>query len=228
MKQSMHCSADSHTVAVAARPSPLSQAQVQEVWEELRRYHPGVSFLLHTLWTEGDLDKETSLREREQSDFFTGAIDRWVAACPGRVGIHSAKDLPHPLPEGLALFCLTAGRDPADVVVLPEGVDWETLLPASRIATSSHRRERLLLNLRPDLVCRDIRGTIEERLAQLDRGEIEGVVMAEAALLRLGFHHRNRFRLPGETAPGQGRLAVIGRQDDTWLASLFACLHVSS
>ena len=140
--------------------------------------------------------------------------------------MHSAKDLPEPLPQGLEIVALTEGVDPSDVVVLRAG---ETLqsLAQYRIGTSSLRREQNVRELRGDLQCVDIRGSILDRLRQLDEGLFDGVVMAEAALIRLGLTGRNRIALSGERAPLQGQLAVLARQGDEEMRELFRCLDVS-
>lgn len=214
-------------LAVGARSSPLSQAQVAEILAAMQQQHPQITFDVHYVTTVGDRDQTTSLRTMDRTDFFTRDIDTWVLEREGRIGIHSAKDLADPLTPGLAIFCLTKGIDPADALVLPPGEKLKSLPAGARIATSSLRREERVRELRSDLCFYDIRGTIEQRLAKLERGEVDGVVVAEAALIRLGLTHLNRIRLPGETVEGQGRLAVVGRAEDQELRELFSCLNFS-
>jgi hydroxymethylbilane synthase len=207
-------------ITVGARGSRLSQAQVWEVHRELLKHSPHIVFKPNWIATTGDKDKTTSLRTLDKTDFFTREVD--IAQLQGRfrISIHSAKDLPDPLAHGLKIVALTPGVDPSDVVVHNR-----ELSHGAVIATSSLRREENLLGWRPDLQCVDIRGTIEERLALLDVGKIDGIVMAEAALVRLGLTHRKRFSLPGETAPFQGKLAVIALDTDKEMEELFKCLH---
>ncbi len=212
-------------IAIGARTSPLSRAQVQEILRDLRSFHPSVSFEEHYFSSTGDLDQSTSLRTLDKTNFFTKEIDEALLSGKCRLGIHSAKDLPSPLPNGIALICLTKGVDPADVLVLRDGEDLFSLPSTACIATSSLRREETVKQLRSDLTFCDLRGTIEKRLAKLTTGEADGVVVAEAALIRLGLTHLNRVRLPGSTTEGQGRLAVLARQGDKEMANLFACLH---
>jgi len=213
---------DSLIIRVAARRSPLSQVQTREVEQELQQHHPQVCFDPVYLESYGDHDRTTSLRSLDKTDFFTKEIDACVLGGDCRLAIHSAKDLPEPLPEGLCLVCLTRGQDSSDSLVLRQGVSLNDLPAGARIATSSLRREEAVCQLRSDLNFQDIRGTIEERLATLDRGDVDGVVIAEAALIRLDFTSRNRVRLPGETTPLQGQLAVVAREDDTAMKELFA------
>ena len=210
---------------VAARASPLSRVQFQEVFKELQRYHTHVHFDPHFMQTLGDRDQVTSLRSLDKTDFFTRDIDQWVLQAPYRIGIHSAKDLPSTLAQGLAIFCLTKGVDPSDALVLRE----ETLdqLPfGACIATSSVRREESVRQLREDFTFCDIRGTIEQRLQKLENGDVHGVVIAEAALIRLGLTHLPRVRLPGSTVEGQGQLAVVGREEEKEIQAIFQCLDV--
>lgn len=212
----------SNEIPVAARASKLSRAQFQEVANAL----PHISFTPVFVETSGDLDLKTSLRSLGKSDFFTKEVDALLLSGVCRIAIHSAKDLPDPLPKGLALIALTAGVDPADALVLREGEALETLPSGARIGTSCERREKSVLALRSDLQCVDIRGTIERRLELLDTGEVDGVVMAEAALIRLGLTHRNRMRLEGETAPLQGKLAIVAREEDLEMRQLFQARRV--
>jgi hydroxymethylbilane synthase len=215
-------------VSVGARASPLSRIQVQEVWEALKQHHPHIEFEVRYLSTIGDRDQQTSLRTLDRSDFFTREIDLSVLQGHYCVGIHSAKDLPDPLTAGLSLFCLTLGLDRSDSLVFRLGETLDSLPSAACIATSSLRREEVVRTLRSDLSFCDLRGTIQQRLAKLETGEADGVVIAEAALIRLGLTHLNRISLPGPTAQGQGQLAVVGRGEDEEMEALFACLDVRS
>lgn len=209
---------------VGARSSPLSRVQVAEVKSALTAVHPHIDFSMSWVETTGDLDKQTSLRTLEKTNFFTKELDALLLSGAIQVAIHSAKDLPEPLPAGLELIALTKGIDPRDALVLQEGMCWESLPKGARVATSSLRREEIVRQMRADLTFLDLRGTIEERLAKLDRGEADAVVIAEAALIRLGLTHRNRLFLPGETAPLQGKLALVARADDKAMQELFACV----
>ena len=141
-----------------------------------------------------------------------------------RIAIHSAKDLPEPLPEGLALVAVTRGVDASDALVFRSGGGLAALPPGSRVGASSARREEAVLALRPDLRMVDIRGTIEKRLALLHERAIDALVVAEAALIRLGLTHLTRIALPGPTAPLQGQLAVVARSGDIDMERLFSLL----
>ncbi len=211
-------------IVVGARSSALSQIQVQEIYLLLQNYHPDVVFVKKWFQTQGDLDLQTSLTSLEKTDFFTKEIDDAVLQGLCQVGIHSAKDLADPLPQGLRVVAYTQSIDPSDVLVLREGETLDQLPFQAKIGTSSLRRERNICALRQDLICRDIRGTIEKRLALLDEGVCDGLVVAKAALIRLGIA-RNTLPLDGEIAPMQGRLAVVAKTSDMDMQKIFLCLH---
>ncbi len=202
-------------IKVGARSSTLSRRQVEEVRAEF----PYVKFDPIFVKTHGDRDRATSLRALEKTDFFTREIDEMLLRGECRIAIHSAKDLPEPLPKGLELITLTKGVDPSDSLVLRKE---EHLSEGFVVATSSVRREEMVREILDDVRFVDIRGTIEERLAKLENKEFDGVVIAEAALIRLGLTRLNRIRLPGETTPLQGRLAILARSGDKEMSSLFA------
>lgn len=212
----------SFLIKVGARSSKLSQAQAEEVLQELSQHH-AVQFEPVWIDTTGDKDKKTSLRHLEKTDFFTREIDEQQLRGDFRIAIHSAKDLPDPIPAGLKMVALTKGVDPSDVLVHNH-----ELQQGAKIGTSSTRREAMLRQWRPDFQCVDIRGTIQERLALLDTGQVDGVVMAKAALIRLRLIDRQWIQLDGDTAPLQGQLAVIAREEDTEMANIFKSIDTRS
>ncbi len=163
-----------------------------------------------------------------KTDFFTREIDALVLNKTCRIAIHSAKDLPEHIPDGLKIVAITRGIDPSDSLVLREYDTLESLKPGSIIATSSLRREEIVKTLRNDLCFRDLRGTIHKRLELLQNGEADGVVIAEAALLRLKLSCLNRIRLPGATTEFQGQLAILARNDDEEMEALFSPLDSRS
>lgn len=211
-------------IAVGARSSPLSKVQVAEVLYHLHTFHPHVHFDPQFITSTGDRDKQTSLRSMGKTDFFTKEIDALVLSGRCRVGIHSAKDLPEPLPAGLKLIALTLGVDSSDSLVLRQNESLCSLKYNALIATSSERREEAVKNLRPDFTFCDLRGTIHERLRLLELGQADGVVVAEAALIRLGLTHLNRIKVPGDTVPFQGKLAILAKETDSEMEALFKCL----
>lgn len=202
-------------IAVAARDSPLSKAQTEEILSLLPK---NIQFEPSFLKSSGDIDQKTSLRTLEKTDFFTKEIDDLVLNSTCRIAIHSAKDLPEKIPQGLSIIAITRGIDPSDSLVIKE---FATLKPNSIIATSSKKREEAVKNLQNDLIFQDLRGTIDKRLELLNEGKTDGVVIAEAALIRLKLTHLNRIRLPGKTTPMQGQLAIIAKETDLEMKALF-------
>ena len=177
---------------------------------------PDIAFDFVWASSPGDRDQSISLRTLGSSDLFTRDLDELLLNGSIRIAIHSAKDLPDPLPQGTALIALTKGVDPRDSLVIRD-----TLPESPLIATSSARREKAVRQLYPQSRFIDVRGTIGERLALLERGEVDGVVVAEAALIRLKITDLHRIILSGDTAPMQGRLAILARIDDEEMRQLF-------
>jgi hydroxymethylbilane synthase len=211
-------------LSVASRGSPLAIVQVKEVLNELKMYHHNIEFTCHYVETIGDKDQTTSLRTLNKTDFFTKEIDEMILERTCRIAIHSAKDLPEPLPKGLYLAALTKGVDSSDSLILKPGQNLSTLPDEPVIATSSERREEAVKELIPHARFVDLRGTIHQRIQKLDQKNIDGVVVAEAAIIRLDLTSLNRVQLPGDTTPLQGQLAVIVREDDQEMRMLFSCI----
>lgn len=189
-------------VRVAARGSKLSRAQVEEV----AALYPSFLFEVTYVETHGDKDRQSSLRTMDKSDFFTREVDELVLKGMCDLSVHSAKDLPEHIPDGLEVVEITQGVDTSDSLVI-EG----ELKAGMVIATSTERREKSVLMLCSDIEFVEVRGSVEERLEVWRRGEIDGVVIAEAALIRLGLTHLPRITLPGEVAKMQGKLALVAK-----------------
>ncbi len=207
-------------IKVAARTSPLSRAQVAEVWQEIRVFFPSIQFISVWITTRGDRDLSTSLRFLDKTDFFTREVDQMLLQKKCRIAIHSAKDMPEPLYEGLKLVAVTKGVDAADALVFRKGSTQE--LPSlPRVGVSCMRRERAVKSILPHAECGDIRGTIEQRLSQLEEGRFDAIVMAEAALIRLGLTSLPRLRLEGPVAALQGKLAVVAKEEDREMEEFF-------
>lgn len=209
-------------IKVCARSSPLSKAQVKEVLAEIKKSYPDTVFDIQYEQTTGDVDQKTSLWNLEKTDFFTKQLDELVLEKKASIAIHSAKDLPEPLPEGLHIAAITKGVDSRDSLVLRSDDTLEKLPSNSIIATSSERRKQAVCELRSDLSFMDIRGDILKRLQVLDAKRCDGVVIAEAALIRLKLIHLNRVFLPGETPPMQGKLAIVCHEKNLMMKRLFA------
>jgi hydroxymethylbilane synthase len=213
-------------ITVGTRNSPLALVQVDEVLQEIKKFDPSVFFEIVSMKSTGDHDLKTSLKTLDRTDFFTKEIDQSLIDHQVRIGIHSAKDLPEPLREGLTVVAITRGVDPSDSLILHSGETLMTLPIGAKVGTSSQRREDNIRQIRPDLDFIDVRGNIQQRLQLLDEGVIDALVIAEAALIRLGLTHLHREPLGGEVAQYQGQLAVVARSDDQEMADLFSLIDV--
>lgn len=209
------------SIRVGSRGSRLALAQVAEVVRQLAEWETTVQAFV----TAGDLDKETPIDRVEGTDFFTDAIERALLNNEIDLAVHSAKDLPEKIPEGLKIGAVTRSIDPADVLVSAGNLKLAELLPDARVGTSSRRRQEQVLKARPDLKVLPLRGDIEARLAKLDAGEFDAIIVAAAGLIRLRLEKRIAERLRFETAKYQGALALEIRQDDQelekWLKEKF-------
>lgn len=208
-------------IKVGARSSKLSIKQLEEVVEAMLYYYPDLCFNCRVCQTKGDQDLHSSLRQLEKSDFFTQELDEWVKTGQCQIAIHSAKDLPDPLPVGLEIVALTAPLDSEDVVVFhPDQKITDSTNPFV-IATSSIAREQRIKAQWPNAIVVDLRGTIDQRLEQVMLKKVDAVVVAKVALIRLGYHHLNTVKLDGPTARYQGSLAVIAKRGDQEMKDLF-------
>jgi len=203
-------------ITVGARDSRLSKNQVIELFGELGRVAPHVRLQPYYLKTVGDRDLKSSLKMMEKTDFFTRDIEEAQLKHKCRISVHSAKDLPETLTKGLKVIAITEGVSKRDVLLL------HTKKPKT-IATSSERREKAVKTLFPNVTCCEVRGGVPERIKRWQNGEWDGLVVAEAALIRLNMHFP-MVALPGEPAPLQGQLAVVGWSWDKEMEHLFAPL----
>lgn len=218
-------SKENQILKVIARKSPLSILQVEEVFSNL----PNLKYELTSIHSFGDKNKSISLMDPTiAEDFFTRELDASLQNAEADVAIHSAKDLPYPLPADLELYCLTEGKDKSDSLVSRDNQSLDKLPQGVKIGTSSEKRKAELLKLRPDLTIVSIRGTIEERIAQVDNGSIDALIVATCALQRLGLNHLITQILPTRSHPLQGNLAVVGKKGDNELKNLFRPLDIRS
>ena len=205
---------------IISRQSPLALLQVDEV---LRTLPPNIEYEVIKVTSYGDRHKNVSLMSDSVSpDFFTRELDRALLDGDADIAIHSAKDLPYPLPIGIKVVALTKGGDKSDSLVSKGNVKLADLPSGSRIGTSSVVRKAELFALRSDIEVVPIRGTIEERIAQVDDGYVDALIVATCALDRLGLSHRAAEKLPFKTHPLQGNLAItVGDKAPDWIIDLF-------
>ena len=196
---------------IATRGSALALAQARLVAEAL-----GGAELV-----EASSDGEPGDKSR-----FVRGVERALLAGEAEVGVHSAKDLPGEMPEGLEIAAVPAREDPADAWI-GEGASLADVPEGARIGTASLRRRAQLLAARPDLRVEELHGNVDTRLRKLAEGELDAIVLAAAGLRRLGRAGEIGFAIPTETmvpAAGQGALALQVRVDDEASASAVAAI----
>lgn len=210
-------------IRVGTRPSRLALKQVEEVIKLLNS--DNYDFDIKKYDTSGDIDKNTPISEIEGTDFFTDSIEKALLDNEIDMAIHSAKDLPDIIPDGLIISAITASIDPYDALISKKNLKLEELPHGAKIGTSSNRRKEQLKKYRQDFQIIDIRGNIEERLKKLEESDLDAIVIASAGLIRLGLEQRITQRIPFEILqphPLQGSLAIEVRQDDREIIDLLS------
>ena len=214
-------------IRIATRESPLAMWQTEFVADELRRLHPGLRVELVSMTTKGDQLLDSPLAKIGGKGLFVKELE--LALMDGRadIAVHSMKDVPMRFPDGLELIAILEGHDPRDAFV---SNDYESLaaLPAGAVVgTSSLRRETQIRSRYPQLEIKMLRGNIQSRMAKLDRGDYDAIILAAAGLKRMGYDARIRAELsPEESLPsvGQGALGIEARSDDAAIHALIAPL----
>lgn len=206
----------SEAFKVGTRSSPLAVLQTRAVLAQLEACLPGSRWEDVAISSPGDRDQKTDLRQ-SPADFFTQDLDNQVLSGVLDCAVHSAKDVPDPVREGLDWVWLPWREDARDVVIRPVGQTVASMPANGKIGVSSERREAYCRTRFPEARQCPIRGTIEERLRQLDRGDFDLIVMAGAALNRLGLQDRITEWIPENVLPppdGQGSLAMTFKAGD--------------
>ena len=211
-------------IRVGARPSCLALRQVEEVQAQI----PDINFKVIPILTKGDQDKTTPLILRENSIFFTYEIEQALLRGEIDTAIHSAKDLEENIPDELSIAAMTKSISRFDCFVSRFGYALDTIPAGSIIGTSSRSRKEGIKGYRKDLIIKSIRGNVDERLEQLDRGEFDAIIVAHAALIRLGSSERIASIIPFNIInphPLQGRLAIQILKKRQDLKRIFERLH---
>jgi hydroxymethylbilane synthase len=214
------------TYVIGTRGSRLALAQTRLVLDALRATHPAARFEVREIATQGDRDAKP-LSEIGGQGVFTKAIEDALLRGEIDIAVHSMKDLPPRLAEGLAIAAVPKRGDPRDALVARDGRALAGLPPGARIGTGSARRAVQLKLLRADIECVDIRGNVDTRIRKLDAGQYDAIVVAKAGLDRLDLAHRATqvFSIGEMTpSPGQGALAVQTRALEPARRSLLAAL----
>ncbi len=213
---------------IGTRGSALALAQAGWVRDRLVSFDEKRQLEIVPIKTSGDQHPSRPLSQLGGKEAFTREIEKALLAGEIDLAVHSMKDLPVVLPPGLMLAAITARENPLDVFISRTGADLESLPGGAAVATGSLRRRAQLLRYRQDLVIRDIRGNVDTRLKKLSDGFADGLVLAAAALKRLGRGESiAQYLHPDVCVPaaGQGALGIEMREDNRPLRELLAMLH---
>lgn len=213
----------SNAVRIATRQSPLALWQAEFVKAALEQAHPGLVVELVPMVTKGDKILDTPLAKVGGKGLFVKELE--VAMLEGRadIAVHSMKDVPVDFPDGLGLVTICEREDPLDAFVSNQFDSLDVLPAGAVVGTSSLRRQCQLRARRPDLVIKDLRGNVNTRLAKLDDGQYDAIILACAGLKRLGMGHRIKSALSAEQslpAVGQGAVGIEARLDDARIIAL--------
>ncbi|MHC5934050.1 hydroxymethylbilane synthase [Nostoc sp.] len=219
------------TIRIGSRKSQLALVQTYWVQEQLKNCFPDITFEVHTMSTQGDKILDVALAKIGDKGLFTKELEVGMLNQEIDFAVHSLKDLPTHLPEGLTLAAITERENPADALVVHEkhkDKQIDTLPEGAVIGTSSLRRLAQLRHHFPHFSFKDVRGNLITRLAKLDAGEYDALILAAAGLERLGMSDRVHQVLPKEIslhAVGQGALGIECRADDSELLSLLKAIE---
>lgn len=215
------------TVRIATRKSPLALWQAEHVAAELQRHHPGLAVELVTMTTRGDKILDSPLAKVGGKGLFVKELEQGMLEGRADLAVHSMKDVPVEFPEGLHLAVVMRRAEHRDAFVSNHHARLAELPQGAVVGTCSLRRQCQLLAWRDDLQIRDLRGNVNSRLAKLDAGDFDAIILAGAGLQRLGFDERIRELLaPEQSLPaiGQGAIGIECRADDARINALLAPL----
>ncbi|QOR40518.1 hydroxymethylbilane synthase [Billgrantia diversa] len=215
------------TLRIATRKSLLAMWQAEHVRDLLMGEHPGLEVELVALSTRGDKILDTPLAKIGGKGLFVKELEEAILDGRADIAVHSMKDVPMHFPEGLGLSVIFAGAEPTDAFVSNHYGSLDELPEGARIGTSSLRRGLQMREQRPDLEILTLRGNVQTRLAKLDAGEFDAIILATSGLKRLGLGERISQELPPEVclpACGQGALGIECRISDPELIALLAPL----
>lgn len=205
-------------IIIGSRDSALAMWQTEWVMENLKKLNPDYSFRIVSMKTQGDKILDVALAKIGDKGLFTKELEVAMQAGEIDLAVHSMKDLPTALPEGLMIGCICERVDPRDVVISRNGINLADMPQGARIGTSSLRRCAQLLNYRADLQLEPLRGNLNTRMAKLERENMDAIILAAAGVERLGWADRITERLSTDVslpAVGQGSIGIEIREGDT-------------
>ncbi|GAB1255658.1 hydroxymethylbilane synthase [Aurantivibrio plasticivorans] len=215
-------------IRIATRKSALALWQAEFVKAELLKHHPDVAVELVPMSSRGDEVLDVSLSKVGGKGLFVKELEKAMLDGRADIAVHSMKDVPMEFPEGLDLVTICEREDPRDAFVSNHYATIDDLPQGAKVGTSSLRRQCQLLAYRPDLKIEFLRGNVNTRLAKLDDGQFDAIILATAGLVRLGFHDRIRDRLSVDIslpAGGQGAVGIECRMADQWIVDCVKSLH---
>jgi hydroxymethylbilane synthase len=219
------------TIRIGSRKSQLALVQTYWVREELQKHFPDINFEVEEMSTQGDKILDVPLAKIGDKGLFTKELEVGMLENRTDFAVHSLKDLPTNLPEGLMLGCVTEREDPADALVVSaknKDKKLETLPEGAVVGTSSLRRLAQLRHSYPHLSFKDVRGNVNTRLAKLDSGEYDAIILAAAGLQRLGMSDRIHQVISSDIslhAVGQGALGIECREGDEEILRVIKALE---
>lgn len=212
---------------IATRQSPLALWQAEHIKSRLEQLHPHLTVELVTFVTQGDKILDTPLAKIGGKGLFVKELENALLDGRADLAVHSMKDVPMQLPEGLSLAVICERENPMDAFVSNHYAHFNELPQGAVVGTSSLRRKCQILQQRPDLTIKDLRGNVGTRLGKLDDGQYDAIILASAGLKRLGLEQRIRHHVAVEMslpAVGQGALGLECRTDDQTVLDLIAPL----
>ena len=211
-------------IRIGTRKSALALWQAEHISAELQRLYPNITVELVHFNTKG----EKPLAQVGGKGLFTAELEEAMHKGDIDIAVHSLKDMPTELPEGLTLGAISAREVPYDALVSPVYKTLDKLPEGARVGTSSLRRQAQLLHVRPDLKVEVIRGNVQTRLSKIETEKLDGVILAQAGLKRLGLDDQiTQVFKADEMIPavGQGALAIECRSDDTEMLEMLAPIN---
>ncbi|XID75124.1 hydroxymethylbilane synthase [Alkanindiges sp. WGS2144] len=215
------------TLKIATRQSPLALWQAEHIKQRLQDLHPGLRVELVTFVTQGDKILDTPLAKIGGKGLFVKELENALLDGRADLAVHSMKDVPMELPEGLSLAVICEREDPCDAFVSNTYASLDDLPHGARLGTSSLRRKCQIQAYRPDLDIIDLRGNVGTRLSKLDAGQYDAIILAAAGLKRLKLEDRIKQILDIQVslpAVGQGALGLECRSNDQTVLTLLAPL----
>ena len=212
---------------IASRESALALWQSHHIKQQLESLHPGLEVEVVGMTTKGDQILDVPLAKVGGKGLFVKELETSLLKEETDIAVHSMKDVPMEFPEGLGLSVICKRHSPFDAFVSNRYDSLDALPQGAIVGTSSLRRQSQLSSLRPDLEIKTLRGNVNTRLAKLDAGEYDAIILAESGLRRLGFDDRVKMALPSDIslpAVGQGALGIECRTGDSWVEQLIAPL----